>query len=259
MIFFSNIQPHDCNYTLVEKELDSARNHSEGYAQLFDLLPDVFLFVKDRKHRFVRGNKALLQMLGLENEEQLVGFCDLDFSPTLLAHKYIEEDRKVMTSKKALLNQVWLVAGKGSAPRWYTCSKIPLLDSKQQCIGLAGFLRYYDHEVETLPAYQKMLPVLQYAEKYFAHGASVAEMAKKSACSENQFRRNFFKIFRMQPQHYLQRLKIEAACKLLRDSKLGLGQIAIDCGFYDQSTFTRYFKKVMNLTPLAYRKRFSAS
>jgi AraC-like DNA-binding protein len=37
---------------------------------------------------------------------------------------------------------------------------------------------------------------------------------------------------------------------------LSIGKIAIDLGFYDQSSFTVQFKKAMGLTPLQYRKQF---
>jgi AraC-like DNA-binding protein len=35
-----------------------------------------------------------------------------------------------------------------------------------------------------------------------------------------------------------------------------VGKIAIDLGFYDQSSFTVQFKKNMGLTPLQYRKQY---
>ena len=35
-----------------------------------------------------------------------------------------------------------------------------------------------------------------------------------------------------------------------------IGAIALDLGFYDQSSFTVQFKKQMGLTPLQYRKQY---
>ena len=35
------------------------------------------------------------------------------------------------------------------------------------------------------------------------------------------------------------------------------GQIALDCGFYDQSHFNRAFRAATGLRPLEYRKRFA--
>src|SRR3954467_2312903 len=92
-----------------------ARKFLEGvedagvWAQLFDVLPDVYLFVKDRRHRFVRANRSELALHGCENETEILGRTDFDFHPPALAAQYVEEDRHVMESGRPLLNQVWLV------------------------------------------------------------------------------------------------------------------------------------------------------
>jgi len=45
----------------------------------------------------------------------------------------------------------------------------------------------------------------------------------------------------------------------MTDSRRKLSDIALDSGFYDQSTFSRYFRKYMELTPKAYRRQFLPS
>jgi AraC family transcriptional regulator len=53
---------------------------------------------------------------------------------------------------------------------------------------------------------------------------------------------------------YLRGLRIAQAAGRLADSDDGIAQIALRAGFYDQSHFTRTFKRQLGLTPLAYRK-----
>lgn len=53
---------------------------------------------------------------------------------------------------------------------------------------------------------------------------------------------------------YLNAVRIDSACALLRDTDLSLAEIAQQCGFEDQSYFTRVFKKAMRRSPLQYRK-----
>jgi AraC family transcriptional regulator len=52
---------------------------------------------------------------------------------------------------------------------------------------------------------------------------------------------------------YLQRLRVRAACDRLRNSDDSLANLAADYGFADQSHFTRTFRKIVGVTPAAFR------
>lgn len=52
---------------------------------------------------------------------------------------------------------------------------------------------------------------------------------------------------------YLRVLRLTWAAGQLTDSDNGIAQIALQAGFFDQSHFTRVFKRQFGLTPLAYR------
>jgi len=66
------------------------------------------------------------------------------------------------------------------------------------------------------------------------------------------------RVFRIQegrtPGDYLQRLRVRAACHLLRDRDYPLAIIAAECGFADQSHFTRVFRKFTETTPAQFRR-----
>ena len=55
---------------------------------------------------------------------------------------------------------------------------------------------------------------------------------------------------------YVHSLRIHEAKRLLATTDLSIGQIAVAAGFYDQSYFTKRFRKATGTNPLAYRKRF---
>lgn len=62
---------------------------------------------------------------------------------------------------------------------------------------------------------------------------------------------------------YQQRLQVRAACDLLRDPEWPLAAIAAECGFSDQSHFTRVFRRMAGTTPARFRqalipRRFAA-
>ena len=53
---------------------------------------------------------------------------------------------------------------------------------------------------------------------------------------------------------YLRRVRLEQACRLLRDTELTAEQIVYACGLRDIPTFYRVFKSRMGMTPNAYRQ-----
>lgn len=53
---------------------------------------------------------------------------------------------------------------------------------------------------------------------------------------------------------YLNAVRVDRACAMLRDTDRSLAEVAQGCGFEDQSYFNRVFKKAMRLSPLQYRK-----
>jgi AraC family transcriptional regulator len=55
---------------------------------------------------------------------------------------------------------------------------------------------------------------------------------------------------------YIRRLRVKSACRELSLTDAPLPQIALAAGFYDQSHFSRTFKKIVGLTPTVYRASF---
>lgn len=53
---------------------------------------------------------------------------------------------------------------------------------------------------------------------------------------------------------YMRRLKIENSLRLIKDSTRSMTEIAYECGFYDQSHFTRTFKKMTGFLPTSYAR-----
>lgn len=80
--------------------------------------------------------------------------------------------------------------------------------------------------------------------------ASLVNMAEGSLC-------RFFKsnmgltIF-----EYLNKIKVEFACKLLMDEDLSITEVCFDSGFNNLSHFNKQFKKSTGATPTEYRLRF---
>ena len=66
--------------------------------------------------------------------------------------------------------------------------------------------------------------------------------------------RQFHKYHSCTLGEYLRKLKIEKALTLIKTSRQSLTEIVYECGFADQSHFTRTFKCLTGLLPHAYQK-----
>jgi len=70
--------------------------------------------------------------------------------------------------------------------------------------------------------------------------------------------RAFRKSEKLTPGEYLQRVRVRAACHRLREPDDPLVAIAMECGFADQSHFTRVFQKFTKSTPAQFRRTLRA-
>ncbi|MDT4887607.1 HTH-type transcriptional activator RhaR [compost metagenome] len=58
----------------------------------------------------------------------------------------------------------------------------------------------------------------------------------------------------MSPHDWLLQMRVEKAKELMLRTSLNLSQIALDCGFADQSHFSRVFQKMTGLPPSRWRR-----
>jgi AraC-like DNA-binding protein len=229
-------------------------SEAEQTLALFDALPDVYLFVKDRQSRFTRVNDAWLALHGCGSLRDAIGKTDHDYHPPALAAQYVAEDERVMRSQKPLRDQAWLVCDQTGMPRWYVCTKLPLFAADGTVTGLAGVLRPFDHAGNAPDEYQRLTPALEYALAHYRQRISVEDLAGRAGLSASQLQREFRRLFGMSVGDYLLRLRILMAQRRLRETADAIGRIATDCGFYDQSHFTRAFKTHTGLPPQQYRR-----
>ncbi|MDP1588565.1 MAG: AraC family transcriptional regulator [Prosthecobacter sp.] len=224
-------------------------------AGLFATLPMVAFFAKDEQSRFVCANARTLEILDLQHEWQMLGKMDRDFYPLEISASYVEEDRRVMRTGRALTRYAQMVPDISGPLRWYVVSKTPLRDTRGRVCGVAVVL-YELHEMRGLAQpFQRLEPALRHLHSRFREPVETRQLAALTHLSESQFTRLFRKVLGEPPMRYLIRQRIHAACHDLLATDHTAGAIALDCGFYDQSAFTRAFRTQTGLTPAAYRLR----
>ncbi|MBU6301779.1 MAG: helix-turn-helix domain-containing protein [Verrucomicrobia bacterium] len=223
---------------------------------LFDHLPDVLFFVKDRDGHLLAANRALLDHYGYREEADFLGVTDFQLLPRSLAEKFRKDDLLVMETGEPLVDLVEVFVNRQGVPGWFSTTKLPLRDREDRVVGVMGIIRPHSNQRAILPDDRAIDRVLGEMQERFAENLTVTGLAATAGLSVRQFERRFRKHLKTTPQVFLIRMRIFRACELLRESNLSLGDLALECGFCDQSAFSRLFRKQMGSTPLEYRKRF---
>ena len=82
----------------------------------------------------------------------------------------------------------------------------------------------------------------------------LADVARECGLSRQYFTKAFKATTGLAPHRWLQQHRIEHAKQLLSEASLPIADIAIRCGFADQSHFTRVFTALVGLSPAAWRR-----
>ncbi len=107
---------------------------------IIDNVPDL-IFIKDRAGRFVAVNAAMLRVLNVETEEEVLGKTDFDFSPPELAANYVADDQTVMRSGQPMIDQEEFAPDPDGDEVWLLTTKVPLRDASGNVTGLVGIGR----------------------------------------------------------------------------------------------------------------------
>src|SRR4051812_36517270 len=73
---------------------------------LFDFLPELILFVKDRQGRFVALNRRACECCGVREQQEVLGKTEHDFFPKTWADQSARDDAEVLSSGCPLVNRV---------------------------------------------------------------------------------------------------------------------------------------------------------
>jgi len=110
---------------------------------------------------------------------------------------------------------------------------------------------YSNNEVKTKDiSYSKkrLLQTIEYMKSKFNENLKLENLAQISGLSKYHFLRKFKEEFNMTPHAYLLQIRIQNAKNMLLNQD-SLTDIALSCGFSDQSHFTRVFNKVYGMSP----------
>jgi len=98
---------------------------------------------------------------------------------------------------------------------------------------------------------------VEYLQQHFTERLTRDQVARVAHLSPSHFSRQFRRYTGLTFTEALTRLRVQRAAELLVRTDKPLSLIALECGFSDQSYFTKAFRRVMGETPGRYRRRQS--
>jgi len=95
--------------------------------------------------------------------------------------------------------------------------------------------------------------VISYLESQYTEEISLEALAARACMSKSTLFRVFRQATGSTPIEYLLRLRVLHAAELLRAGACTVAEAAFHVGFHDSNYFTRQFRRIMGMTPQAYR------
>jgi AraC-like DNA-binding protein len=100
----------------------------------------------------------------------------------------------------------------------------------------------------------KMHKVLEYAVNNYKEGITIEQAARLANLSSSAFCRYFKSRTQKSFLNFIIEMRLNEACKLLKETEMSILTICYESGFKNLSNFNRLFRKQFKESPLEYRK-----
>lgn len=98
--------------------------------------------------------------------------------------------------------------------------------------------------------------IINYLNLHFSEAVTLDSIARNTGINKYNISRFFTKQLQTSLSAYLNSLRLSAAQNLLLSTTKDITCIMMDCGYQNQQTFNRNFKKVTGMSPSAYRTKY---
>ena len=225
--------------------------------RLFDGVPDIVFFVKDAKGRYMAVNDTLASRCGLTDKDQAIGRSAEELFPPPLGDAFAQQDREILSGRPAIRDHLELHLYHGGRSGWCLTFKEPILGKNGGIAGICGISRDLQATGAGDGDFAAMSAAIDHIHRRYDEALRLPALAEIAGLSVYQFDQRIRSLFHVTAGQYLIKVRIEAACKHLTDTTVPIAQIALSCGYSDQSAFSRQFKQAVGISPLAYRRKLA--
>ena len=223
---------------------------------MFDCLPDVVFFVKNDRSEYVVVNQTLVERCGRRTKQELIGRTADEVFPPPLGRSYRLQDDEVLRGGHPIRDQLELHVYPTGRWGWCVTNKLPLRARDGAVIGLYGVSKDLQVIAEGSEDFSQIAEALQRIRSQYDQPLQVSDLARRANLSVYQFEQRIRRIFHVTAGQLIQKVRMQAAVERLVETDEPIAIIAVQCGYSDQSAFTRKFRETVGLSPSEYRRSF---
>ena len=131
-------------------------------------------------------------------------------------------------------------------------------DDEQLSCELLSSVDFTKNKLDKM-SQERLNKVLRYIDENKSQSISLEEISQVTHMTVPAFCRWFKNSMKISFVNYLNKMRVEEACRMMLQTQNQIGFIAIECGFESYSNFNRAFKKIYGSTPREYRRMFTDS
>lgn len=225
--------------------------------EIFDLIPDILFWVKDKSGQFKYANHCFLEHHGILNVNQIIDRRDSDFSPPHIAEQFRVDDDKVLQGEE-VHDRLEMNSNQSGKISWFNTSKRPLYDRNKLLIGTYGISRHLDKTPHVLSGMVALKTPVEYIKENYMRNITLTELAEVTFVSVSALGRRFKKHLKKTPKQFMNDVRLENARRLLIESDLSIASIASECGYSDHSYFSKQFSQLFGQLPSSFREKHSS-
>jgi len=225
--------------------------------RLFDDLPAIVFFIKDRAGRYLAVNSTLARRCGFPDKSALLGKRPSDLFPAALATRYERQDQRVLATAKPVLDQLELHLYPDRRRGWCLTNKYPVPDQTTgEICAVIGISRDVEDSAHGAAArgMPELIRALEAIQARIDDPPGIEELATMCGLTPAHFSRLVRRVFHLTPGQLAMKARIDEALHRLTTTGQSLAEIALSTGFCDQSAFTRHFRRLTGLPPGAFRQ-----
>jgi two-component system response regulator YesN len=132
-------------------------------------------------------------------------------------------------------------------------------DLEKLLFKVTEILENFIHKVSLIKMKKKKIKmdaVCEYIKKNFAHKISARDVARVAGLSTSRALHLFKEVTHQSLSGYIRKLRIDYGKHLLLNSDLDIADVAVEAGFFDQSHFSKTFKRAARIPPARFRRKY---
>ncbi len=224
----------------------------ELVSALVDLVPQTLFFVKATDGRYLAANDAMGRFLGRASGRAVVGRPNSAFFPPATLRYFDTLDAAVIGRGRRLVDRFDTVTERQGDRTLFLFSRLPLRDRTGRTVAVLGLSRRLEGGGLIRAQQERVAVASAWLIDRLAEAFEAGALAAAAGVSRSQIERDFRRVLGTSPRRFLARQRIAEAIALI-ETDAPLAEIALACGYGDQSAFTRRFAAETGLAPSAFR------